>query len=467
MISADRTLIAPTPSELQATLNEVVNAANATATTGQLSVTPALVERIVRRMAEHPQGDAVWHDVGEGAAAGAYTGLRTVWVADYRQRRHVRLQTLRRYFTGATSDDSFVFPNADRSPAELVYERHVYRFVPGLDGAPVVLVGCACGAISTPGGIAWMGDRCGPCHDRTESGDPLPEPLVRHDRAPLAIVEAAGATDRLVGRRVVGRPLACFSDGDRLLVLRNNYAREGGTTHELVYWSLPDQRQLACWPLTSNNLGVHLNADNSRLGLLAPRADGILLRLLAWPEYRELVQVAIPGTPRCFTLAPQADMAYVGNDGQLVAVDLTRPQPTCTPLPLPKARLDPLDLSCSPDGRWLAVCWHDGEVVLYDRRKKKPGPTLTLPGITRRAVLVFPPDGEFLLVCDEQAGIWFCAMPTLEPLGRFQAESLTINGLDVCGLWLMLLPLEDAPLRCWPWQVLREYARAVARRKPA
>lgn len=37
-------------------------------------------------------------------------------------------------------------------------------------GRSDLVVVCRCGVVGTPDSIAWMGDRCGPCHDRAEEG---------------------------------------------------------------------------------------------------------------------------------------------------------------------------------------------------------------------------------------------------------------------------------------------------------
>lgn len=442
MLRADEFLTAPAPELLTRCLREVLDLGNGTATTGLLAPTEALCAEVAARLAE-PEGVAVWAapDTGE------VTLLRVVWASDYQGRRQLRLQTLRRWSSGPASNPATLFPHATRSPAELVYERHAYRFQrPG--GETFLVLGCACGAIGTLAEIAWMGDRCGPCHDRTEAEVARPEGMLRHERA----ARAEG--------KLVGRPMACLPDGERQLVLRDR--REAGTvTHELVLWHLGRQEEVQRWPLTSGNLGVNFNVDSDRLGLLTPRSGGVQLRILAWPEGDEVASVEIPGTPRCFTLAPGAGAAYVGNLGQLISVDLTRPDASFARFPLPAeaSKWDPLDLACSPDGRWLAVVWKHGELVLYDRLTHRAAATFALPNSARRAVLVFPPEGEVLLVCDEQGGVWFFEVPGLRPLGRFHADALTINGLDVCGPWLMLLPLEDAPVRAVPWEVLRDYAR--------
>ena len=53
------------------------------------------------------------------------------------------------------------------------------------------------------------------------------------------------------------------------------------------------------------------------------------------------------------------------------------------------------------------------------------------------------PTGELLvegMLCDEPGVVWFFEMPTLRLVGCFAAETLTVNGLDVCEQWLMLQP---------------------------
>src|SRR5262249_11189078 len=60
-------------------------------------------------------------------------------------------------------------------PLARLYPEQVYvRTRPG--EGPTAVCACACGAAGTPTELAWVGERCGPCHDRAEEGRLTLEP---------------------------------------------------------------------------------------------------------------------------------------------------------------------------------------------------------------------------------------------------------------------------------------------------
>jgi WD40 repeat protein len=54
------------------------------------------------------------------------------------------------------------------------YPERVFR-VMRAGQEPGWVVSCACGVTGEPRSLAWMGPRCGPCHDRVEEGQPHPD----------------------------------------------------------------------------------------------------------------------------------------------------------------------------------------------------------------------------------------------------------------------------------------------------
>ena len=95
------------------------------------------------------------------------TYLLLVWWSDHLGGKHVRVRggdkvNLRTYLSRLDHDE--------RPPLWQVYPERVYRVKRG-DAEPVWLASCACGVTGPPRALAWMGPRCGPCHDRREEGD--------------------------------------------------------------------------------------------------------------------------------------------------------------------------------------------------------------------------------------------------------------------------------------------------------
>ena len=90
--------------------------------------------------------------------------LFLAWWSDYRGSKHVRVRggdkvNLRTYLSRLDHDE--------RPPLWHVYPERIYRVKRG-DAEPVWFASCACGVTGLPPEIAWMGPRCGPCHDRRE-----------------------------------------------------------------------------------------------------------------------------------------------------------------------------------------------------------------------------------------------------------------------------------------------------------
>jgi len=425
MLLAEEVLHAPTAERFRQAVRAVLSA--------PLPCSEELLQSVADRMADSAEGDATF-DVA------AMVGLRVVWVTDAARRRHCAIQALRRPGT----------PDADRSPAEILYASHVYRFTRAPDAAPLALVGCACGEIDTPAAIGWMGDRCGPCHDRTEAGEALPEPLGRHERRPLD------------GNALVGRTLAVRPDGRQALVLRPRRADEpGDDANVLLLWDLEDQREQARWA-TQGTIGVNFSPDGGTFALVSARDGQESLRLYDWPADNEprvvldLTAAGVSQPTRCFALSPHGRVAYFGQTGRVVRLPLGEELevgPRSVPSDLP------LDLACSADDRWLVVTWRTAGVVLYDRRTHAVAARNRVATLGNHGVLTFTPDGQVVCIADGQGAVWFFEVPTLRQLGRFEAGHAAPHGLDICGPWILIQAAAAGPIRCWPWERLVAFAR--------
>jgi WD40 repeat protein len=99
--------------------------------------------------------------------------LSAAWWTDHRGTKHVRI------CGGDTSRGNWHphYSRLDhdiRPPLWHVFGERVYRVTrPGQE--PRWLASCACGETGEPPALAWMGPRCGPCHDRREDGQPYPD----------------------------------------------------------------------------------------------------------------------------------------------------------------------------------------------------------------------------------------------------------------------------------------------------
>src|SRR5262249_5227267 len=126
------------------------------------------------QMEARPAGSLEWHispvDDPPGTPA---PFLRVVWAADYARRVHLRVLA-DRLTRGALADAvGLLGPVSLLPPAWLLFRAPAYQLqLPGT--TEEVIYVCPCGATGTVAEIAWMGDRCGPCHDRAEAGEPVP-----------------------------------------------------------------------------------------------------------------------------------------------------------------------------------------------------------------------------------------------------------------------------------------------------
>ena len=140
-----------------------------------------LVAALERCYIAHPKGRGRWKTqidevaaYAEGQSAistmtspGRTTHVLLAWWSDHVGGKHVRVRggdkvNLRTHLSRLDRDA--------RPPLWQVYPERVYRVKRGY-AEPVWLASCACGVTGLPREVAWMGPRCGPCHDRREEGD--------------------------------------------------------------------------------------------------------------------------------------------------------------------------------------------------------------------------------------------------------------------------------------------------------
>jgi hypothetical protein len=98
--------------------------------------------------------------------------VSAAWWTDHRGRKHVRVAA----GDSATPDWHPGYSRREEHRPALwhAHPERIFRVTrPGRE--PAWVASCACGATGEPRALAWMGPCCGPCHDRGEDGQPLPE----------------------------------------------------------------------------------------------------------------------------------------------------------------------------------------------------------------------------------------------------------------------------------------------------
>jgi hypothetical protein len=172
MAGSERVLVAPSRAELAQALRETVGTANGRCRERRLPwPLPGSPEELAD--AGTPAGWRQWNG-GEmpGRSGEARSALALVWWTDHVGRRHFRAVGRRGGLTRRQMNN-LLDPNGHGwPPLALVHPEHV--FFESRGGGRRLAVTCACGAYGEPEQLGWMGERCGPCHDRREEGREAP-----------------------------------------------------------------------------------------------------------------------------------------------------------------------------------------------------------------------------------------------------------------------------------------------------
>jgi hypothetical protein len=228
MPAFDRVLIDPPADELVRALDEARASANKRCRVGLLTVAEDTFRRLATTFAKKAEGSAAWvagatspaeHDPTQRA-----TLVGAAWWTDALGRKHLRVVGRRLEPFNVLRSNLFGPPgDSDWPPLGLVYpDRVVVRSRPRGGGRREVLAVCACGAVGRPEALAWMGDSCGPCHDRREEGQPArPRPGMKNSGTVWAGGALGGvaysAKGNLVWADMEGN-ISCGGETDRMYV---------------------------------------------------------------------------------------------------------------------------------------------------------------------------------------------------------------------------------------------------------
>jgi hypothetical protein len=265
----DRLLIDPPRSEVEAALREAQRTAPGglrwTGQKGGLTTILGPIDGV-------PDGQDEWR-VHIGCAA----EVGVAWWRDFLGRRHVRVRAWRNV--------PLWHYDTPRSALAAVYPEQTLTHVAG---GWRVFVLCTCGAWGEPAALAWMGDVCGPCHDRLAAGQTPPAawPLAAPGSARAVAVEpggwslaamhdngSVGVWDLVSGRQTarfsVGRDrsLLFLAPGGRFVALHcSDLRRRGVEVWETATGKVLTRLRLALTPSA-------LAADGT---LYAHRGDGVV-----------------------------------------------------------------------------------------------------------------------------------------------------------------------------------------------
>ena len=364
MPAFDRVLIDPPADALVPALTEALQAANKRCRVGVLKADAATFAGLAGPFTEKPQGSAAWvagaPSLAQYNANERATLVGAAWWTDALGRKHLRVVGRRLEPGNCQRNFRFGPLGADWPALGLVYpDRVVLRTWPG--GGREVLAVCACGAIGTPEGLAWMGEPCGPCHDRRQEGQSAP-PLpglkdsgtlwTGHDLGGLAF-SARGA---LVWADTAGT-VSCGGKSDEMYVghvgdslafaCNGKVAGLAGYVGH-VLWDADTGRQLSESEeqLSDVRLALAISPDGKRVadtGLAGSALWGVEGE--SWERLEDYVRS--PGCSLAFS--PDGEALVEGKvNGQLAVLGPARPIPVHESHALRA-------LAFSPDGKTLAV----------------------------------------------------------------------------------------------------------------
>jgi WD40 repeat protein len=470
MTTYDRVLIDPAPEELQAEMAKAVAAANRGAGNSMLAWPPADLTAILERVQGESEGFQQWSSVPTGVPERRLsTVLALAWWSDWNRRKHLRVVSRHGVFDSRARFNCLA-PTQRRSALWLVYPERAYLRLLGREWKLTVI--CSCGVWGAPEDLAWMGDRCGPCHDRLESAVPIP---------------GAGLARCVIKSGTWARGMT-FAPDSRLLVWEEekawswDLASDGVTNFPLEGQELlstvcaPDgtlaasvcEEALIVW---DHQTGLELwraSYPHPRQPLdVASMKNGRLVYLAGGMQYHSTCEIVVcdmeaRGKPVqvvpvpdsvLIDLAPDDRRAAIGSpQGEVEVWDLETGKRL---LSWPSARGGVTSLAFSPDGRLLAAATRDGRLRVRDT---KTGEETGCHNSTRQTCCnqcAFSPDGQTLIAgtADGILRLLDAETAKLKAAWRWHTGSVHCLALSPDGRWLATGGA-DGFIKLWPLPVL-------------
>jgi WD40 repeat protein len=406
----DEWLIDPAPEQLAGLMLKAMRAANARLRDRRLDKDLFFFHQFVRRAARKPEGQQQWTG-GRGGVPAAL--LAVAWWTDRIGRRHWRV-------TGKRLDRSTRYARETAFTALPLWCLYPEGLAIRRTGKKDELLAvCRCGVCGTLESIGWVGDRCGPCHDRAQEGEEAPQAFAR----------------RLVGHTGFTRGLAFTADGRFV---------SGGYDGRLLLWDLESgegkdlqNRSIGLvWPFVVSSAGV-VAALTGRRRLLLRRLDG--------SDWQDVTLEGNPLSPRCFS--PDGKWLAAVNESSIWLLD---PQTGAWAPALAENR-HYMGMLFSGDSNYLIACDSTGALQRLDlqTRESRPLPGLDLPVVNPA------PEGEWDEDYYDPPLSLLAASPdgrSLVASSRYVAQPAGLHVLDLATeRWSPLGLPQDAPV---PWQVV-------------
>jgi dipeptidyl aminopeptidase/acylaminoacyl peptidase len=428
---ADRLLIDPEPKEMADALDAAFAEANASAEPRRMVPwSPRRFGRFEREFRAAAEGKQRW-TVRSIGVVGIVRFVAVAWWTDPLGRKHVRIRGRRAQYR-LRDRVNLLVRDSNRPPLWLTYPDNLY-YRQETGGLRLFAV-CRCGASGEPASLGWMGDCCGPCHDRREAGDlpsfPGPMRTVLHAEDEVRTVRFAPDGRTILWQAFAGPASAWEPESDARRV------RPRLRERSILLAVSPDGRTAAVGR-TDGGIRLWDYRDNKDIGLLrttrggglAFSPDGSLVASLHYDEVR-LWGVADRKLKRTISLGPpQNVLGYAGlafsPDGRTLAVGGARPlvrliDVAAGVVARPQfGNWDPrvTAVAFTPDGRTIgsASPHVDGALFLWDPSV----PTLRRTPV-RANDLAISPDGRLAATAgtDGQLRLWEVA--NLRAIGSFE-----------------------------------------------
>jgi WD40 repeat protein len=497
MADVDEVLVGVSRAQLEAKLAAAVAAINRGGRDRLLAWPPADLGEFLDALGSSAEGYRQWAG-GDDQTARRPRGqprvvrsvLGVAWWTDRAGRKHVRVGARRGRIPSAElahllwpRPGPTGRPTPGWAPPALAVVHPDHTFLRVRGGEERVVATCACGVGGEPDAVGWMGECCGPCHDRRQAGEPAPPPaarsfVLRAEGAPRALcfvpdgrTLAVGVGDSVElwdvheGRKRVSLPQESSVQG--IAVAADGSALAAASSGVSVWRGVPDEPRPADYAFLPGSRSVALSPDGSLVASgLRARMEVRLWRLGESPADpgRELWPGAfaphLSFSPDGGTLAAGLYGAGAGKRAswQVRLWDVAAEREGAPALEVGRVVTG---LCFSPDGRTLAVATHtqgagvSGEVELWDARgggrKCVLGPH---PGGGVAGVAFLPGGGRMLSAGagDQVVKLWDLASGREEAAFVWHREPVRGLALSPDGSWLATA--ERGLVRLWPVELL-------------
>jgi dipeptidyl aminopeptidase/acylaminoacyl peptidase len=471
MTRFDQILIQPTRAELGAAVLAAVRTANGRCRENLVAFSDRKLGRLLEDMEKSLEGSRHWVGGGKDARAARHASLLTVdWWTDPVGRHSHRVTGERLVMETPAAWRALGPRTMKRPPMWQIYPERAFLRTRARRQEWVVR--CRCGACGTPPAVAWMGERCGPCHDLHEEGASARAPLDGPERTTLT-----GHVGPVFGLAFAphGGTLATGSfDGTArlwdLATGRGRVTPRGRTRQIHAVAFSPDGRLLAAgsddgtvrlWDAQTWEERASLRHDPAHGVSLAFSPDG---RTLAVRHSGITLWHCSPDLRRGAAITDdlyRGRIGFAGAGALLAGNDVSGrtltlwDAATGQPLGTLRGHGEVINqVAGSPDGKTLASASDDRTVILWDLAARERRAQLRGHSAGVWAV-AFSPDGQTVASAgmDHTLRLWDAATGDEKAVLEWHPAPIFSVAFSPDGRWLAT-GAYDGVVKLWPWTCL-------------